>query len=425
MTKSDLETTRVTLPLSEDPSLLSITFDYSRQELHNTIEPFYTRTDDIMNSILAESNWMAEKVTDVVLLGGSSKLRLVQESIEFKFGDNVTIHKDINPDTAVAIGAAAVARQAIGNQGSEFDRFDNYHLQDLTSYSIGVTLVGDRTFRLVPKYTEVPDSNWVELKATANNTKVSMAITEGYSRDSRENREIGHFWLEEGTLHKPGAYFNLHWKIDENFDLHLTAVDKVHQRQLKESGSAASVERGLKLSLIGLKSAQVFNQARHVNKMMMKQEFMREFRRLNEEIDRYHSQLSAVDGENVPGPISTVEKFKSASLECAEFNEDNFAKVKELLRHVSSCIDLVKQIKRSRSVLVILEEDEGLSDEQEAANRISSIVRRLREESIELQCLPDIKAQVKEIIQEAIRKGITKKQTKTSDTAARVVKSKK
>ncbi len=67
-----------------------------------------------MTAILFESNCEEDTVTDVVLLAGSSKLKQILERIEHRFGENVMIHKDIYPDTAVAIGAAAVARQAVG-----------------------------------------------------------------------------------------------------------------------------------------------------------------------------------------------------------------------------------------------------------------------------------------------------------------------
>ena len=120
------------------------TIRYSSEDLDIAVDPFFERTEDKIELFLNKSGWKRSDVTDIVLLGGSSKLQFVQDGIRRLFGKSVTIHKDINPDTAVALGAAAVARQASGKSKGTQRRFDNFHLQDSLSYSIGVTVTDDK-----------------------------------------------------------------------------------------------------------------------------------------------------------------------------------------------------------------------------------------------------------------------------------------
>ncbi len=114
------------------------------------------------------------------------------------------------------MGAAAVVRQAVGPQDNDPHRFDDYHLHDKTSHSIGVECNVGSVQVLANKYANVPSSAIVLMDATEGATG-AMLVREGESNVAKENRLIATFFLEEGTLHREEASFSLEWDIDVNF----------------------------------------------------------------------------------------------------------------------------------------------------------------------------------------------------------------
>ena len=133
--------TKVHLQFDEDTGCENVSFDFTHSDLQDIVDNFFVKTEGIVDEVMGVANWVPENVTDLVMLGGTSKLSTIRNSIKSKLmHDHLSVHDHVNPDHAVAVGAAAVARQTVGIGNLRSNRLDRYHLKDKTSYSIGVEL---------------------------------------------------------------------------------------------------------------------------------------------------------------------------------------------------------------------------------------------------------------------------------------------
>ncbi len=233
MTKKRLDFMKVRLNFSDARDLENVAFEFTHSELQDIVDPLFSRSEEIVDEVLSLSDWKTSDTTDLVLLGGTSKLTTIRDSIKLKFERaGVGFHNHVNPDNAIAMDATAVARQAVGPEDNDPHRFDDYRLHDKTSHSIGVEYNDGLVQVFAKKHTNVPSSEIVLIDATEGATGVKLMIREGESNVAKGNRLIGTFFLEEGTLHREGASFSLEWDIDVNFDLHLSLLDPERVREV-------------------------------------------------------------------------------------------------------------------------------------------------------------------------------------------------
>ncbi|TKY88751.1 hypothetical protein EX895_002382 [Sporisorium graminicola] len=186
-----------------------------------TIEP--------VAKVLKDSKIPADKVDDIVLVGGSTRIPKIQSLISEFFGGR-QLNKSINPDEAVAYGAAVQAA-VLTNQTS--DKTADLLLLDVAPLSLGVAMQGDVFGVVVPRNTPIPcNKTRVFTTVEDNQTQVTFPVYEGERTQCKDNRLLGEFELT-GIPPQPRGQAELltTFEIDANGLLKVSAQEKITGRK--------------------------------------------------------------------------------------------------------------------------------------------------------------------------------------------------
>ncbi|MEK7510812.1 MAG: molecular chaperone DnaK [Patescibacteria group bacterium] len=160
----------------------------SRATLESLSEEYVTRSIDITKRALEASGMSASEISEVILVGGQTRMPKIQEEVEKLFGKKP--HRDVNPDEVVAIGAAI---QAGILQGDVKDIL----LVDVIPLSLSIETMGGVATKLIERNTAVPTSRSQTFStASDNQTNVEIHITQGERAMSADNKDLGRFMLE-------------------------------------------------------------------------------------------------------------------------------------------------------------------------------------------------------------------------------------
>ncbi|KAK4480036.1 hypothetical protein RD792_013093 [Penstemon davidsonii] len=179
---------------------------------------------ELVEKCLRDANMDKNSVHDVVLVGGSTRIPKVRQLLQDLFNGK-ELCKSINPDEAVAYGAAVQA--AITSSGVN-DKVQNLVLLDVTPFSLGVETVGGVMSVVIPKNTKVPcEMEKVFTTVSDNQTSVLINVYEGEGAKVRDNSLLGRFTLSGITPAPKGvARVKESFDIDVNGILNVTAEDK-------------------------------------------------------------------------------------------------------------------------------------------------------------------------------------------------------
>jgi len=175
-----------------------------------------------VESCLIDAKMDKSKVDDVVLVGGSSRIPKVQQLLQ-DFFKGKELCKSINPDEAVAYGAAVQA--ALLSKGMK--NVPKLVLQDVTPLSLGRSVVGDIMSVVIPRNTCIPVKKIREFMTVADNQSSSLIeVYEGERTKASENNLLGSFSLTGHTPAPRGHPYAVCFTIDENGILTVSAKEK-------------------------------------------------------------------------------------------------------------------------------------------------------------------------------------------------------
>ena len=196
----------------------------SRAEFERMIEPIIDRTMGPVRACLKDAGLSASDIDEVLLVGGSTRIPLVQKRVKEIFGKDP--NKSVNPDEVVAIGAAVQAGVLSGDVTSML-------LLDITPLSLGIETLGGVMTTLIPRNTTIPTSK-SEIFSTAadNQTAVDVFVFQGERQMARDNRLIGNFRLDGIPAAPRGVpQIEVSFDIDANGILSVRAKDKATAKE--------------------------------------------------------------------------------------------------------------------------------------------------------------------------------------------------
>ncbi|HEX4476462.1 MAG TPA: Hsp70 family protein, partial [Polyangiaceae bacterium] len=160
----------------------------SRAKLEQMIRPLVDRSMEPLKKALADAKKSPSEIDEIVLVGGTTRIPLVQETVQKFF--NKEPHRGVNPDEVVAIGAAVQGGVLSGD-------VKDVVLLDVTPLSLGVETLGGVMTVMIPRNTTIPTQK-KEIYSTASDSQPSVEIhvLQGERAEARYNRTLGRFHLD-------------------------------------------------------------------------------------------------------------------------------------------------------------------------------------------------------------------------------------
>src|SRR5690625_3964977 len=196
----------------------------SRAKLEALVEDLVDKSLEPCRTALEDAGLKASEIDDVILVGGQTRMPLVQKRVAEFFGQEP--RKDVNPDEAVAIGAAVQGAVLSGD-------VKDVLLLDVTPLTLGIETMGGVATPLIEKNTTVPTKkSQVFSTADDNQTAVTIHVVQGERKQAAQNKSLGRFDLADIPPAPRGLpQIEVTFDIDANGILNVSAKDKATGRE--------------------------------------------------------------------------------------------------------------------------------------------------------------------------------------------------
>lgn len=191
----------------------------TRAKFEAIVEDLVDRTMEPVEMALKDAGLDTGKIDDVILVGGQTRMPLVQKKVAAYFGKEA--RRDVNPDEAVAVGASIQAAVLSGE-------VNDVLLLDVTPLSLGIETLGGVASTLIEKNTTIPTKK-TQVFSTAddNQTAVTIHVVQGERKQAAQNKSLGRFDLSDIPPSPRGMpQIEVAFDLDANGILNVSAKDK-------------------------------------------------------------------------------------------------------------------------------------------------------------------------------------------------------
>ena len=211
----------------------------TRAKLESLVEELVKRSLEPMKMALKDAGLSISDIDDVILVGGQTRMPMVQKMVSDFFGKEP--RKDVNPDEAVALGAAIQGGVLSGD-------VTDVLLLDVTPLSLGLETMGGVMVKIIEKNTTIPCSRTQTFStAEDNQSAVTIHVLQGEREQAKYNKSLGQFNLEGIPSARRGEpQIEVKFDLDADGILHVSALEKVSGKQqkitIKSSGGLSEDE---------------------------------------------------------------------------------------------------------------------------------------------------------------------------------------
>jgi len=301
----------------------------TRDEFEESIKVYIDKTMSCVNDALRDANTKTDMVDEVVFVGGSTRIPLIERVIEEKFGKKP--NKSINPDEAVSIGAAIQASVLTGKSSREV------FLLDVCPLSLGVETQGGIMSVLITRNTQVP-AVVKEIFTTAydNQVSVDVKIYQGERPKTVDNLCLGEFKLD-GIEKSPRGLP----KIEVTFEIDANGILSVMAQDI-DTGVKKDIDITGQASLSSEEISKIIDDAQ---KHKVEDEYFRKITNMHDLLYDYQIQVEELLRTNVldKDDVIDLNDLKSS------ITEDGKSQNLELL---SSLLDSAKETLKEKSIKV-------------------------------------------------------------------------